>query len=565
VSDLFDIEGHSCSLGKPVFKENNPPAKQTAPLITNIVGAGAELVGVSNMSADFLSLHGRNIYYGTPPNPAAEGHITGGCHGGAAAAVAANLVDFSIAAENFGGLRVPSACCGVFGFMASPKAVVDDGVWHGAVNTAALGWMACNAAVLSSVGEVALGSSGRPRDRLKRVLIAEDLFQSCGDEAAAALSLRTLKKAAVAMLGKEHVGQIKLGELLDRSVPTLGELGGPGPFENLQAAYTIVAAYECSRQSMKWSDSNPNLQPAMQEGIDHASQITEEAYKVCVGVMQDVRKVMYMTLNGGTVVALPTIGTPTVKSDSADSVQEHWAVDAIRMCSLAPMAACPQVCMPCGARNGIPLSVSLLGQHKSDSLLLNAAESLAPLLLEEAAKEKEKARPDPEELKKVKAAQEMERRIERAESYKEAGNRAFKEGRFEDAIRDYGRAIETNPKQATYYSNRAMAFLKVMNFNGAEDDCNQALKLELNAKSLLRRGTARLGLNNFEASEKDFKQVIALEPNNRQARVELKNLREARQRFMEMQAAGMGGLEGVANPEVYGEPVPLGEVAPPPL
>lgn len=82
--------------------------------------------------------------------------------------------------------------------------------------------------------------------------------------------------------------------------------------------------------------------------------------------------------------------------------------------------------------------------------------------------------------------------------------------RFEEAIRDYGRAIEANPKKATYYSNRAMASLKVMNFAGAEEDCNQALKLELNAKTLLRRGTARLGLHDFDGSEKDFKQVITL-------------------------------------------------------
>lgn len=79
--------------------------------------------------------------------------------------------------------------------------------------------------------------------------------------------------------------------------------------------------------------------------------------------------------------------------------------------------------------------------------------------------------------------------------------------RYDEAIRQYGRAIETNPKNATYFSNRAMASLKVMDFAGAEDDCSRALKLELNAKTLLRRGTARLGLHNFEGSAKDFKQV----------------------------------------------------------
>merc|ERR1719329_397031 len=96
-----------------------------------------------------------------------------------------------------------------------------------------------------------------------------------------------------------------------------------------------------------------------------------------------------------------------------------------------------------------------------------------------------------------------------------------------------------------------------MNFAAAEEDCSRALKLELNAKTLLRRGTARLGLHDFEGSQKDFKQVLALEPNNRQARIELRNLKEARERFEEMQAAaegpgGASGAAGMGNAGVFG-------------
>eukprot|EP00191_Tetraselmis_sp_GSL018_P018383 CAMPEP_0177583676 /NCGR_PEP_ID=MMETSP0419_2-20121207/3451_1 /TAXON_ID=582737 /ORGANISM="Tetraselmis sp., Strain GSL018" /LENGTH=230 /DNA_ID=CAMNT_0019073087 /DNA_START=89 /DNA_END=778 /DNA_ORIENTATION=+ len=91
VSDVFDIEGRTCSIGKPEWKANTDPATATAPIVQLMLNSGAELVGATNVSADFLSLHGRNPHYGTPANPAAPGHITGGCHGGAAAAVAAGL------------------------------------------------------------------------------------------------------------------------------------------------------------------------------------------------------------------------------------------------------------------------------------------------------------------------------------------------------------------------------------------------------------------------------------------------------------------------------------------
>lgn len=57
-----------------------------------------------------------------------------------------------------------------------------------------------------------------------------------------------------------------------------------------------------------------------------------------------------------------------------------------------------------------------------------------------------------------------------------------------------------------------------MEYDQAEDDCSRALQLEapvLNPKTLLRRGTARLGLGKIGAARSDFRQVVSLEPTNR--------------------------------------------------
>lgn len=54
-----------------------------------------------------------------------------------------------------------------------------------------------------------------------------------------------------------------------------------------------------------------------------------------------------------------------------------------------------------------------------------------------------------------------------------------------------------------------------MRFAEAKDDCDSALDLELNVKTLLRRGTAWLGLQDIDSARKDFKHVLSLEPNNR--------------------------------------------------
>ena len=69
--------------------------------------------------------------------------------------------------------------------------------------------------------------------------------------------------------------------------------------------------------------------------------------------------------------------------------------------------------------------------------------------------------------------------------------------------------------QAFAHSRTVCVPLQVMRFAEAKDDCDSALDLELNVKTLLRRGTAWLGLQDIDSARKDFKHVLSLEPNNR--------------------------------------------------
>ena len=53
------------------------------------------------------------------------------------------------------------------------------------------------------------------------------------------------------------------------------------------------------------------------------------------------------------------------------------------------------------------------------------------------------------------------RRTSRLKAHKRVGNLAFQAGAYEEAVKAYTQAIEAKPNCAVWYSNRAVAYLKV--------------------------------------------------------------------------------------------------------
>lgn len=74
-----------------------------------------------------------------------------------------------------------------------------------------------------------------------------------------------------------------------------------------------------------------------------------------------------------------------------------------------------------------------------------------------------------------------------AESYKNVGNKYFKEKDYKNAIVQYSKAVDLVPNSATYLSNRAAAYMSNGQYEAALEDCSRAVDLDpSNAKFLLR-------------------------------------------------------------------------------
>eukprot|EP01117_Protostelium_nocturnum_P013778 TRINITY_DN5182_c0_g1_i1.p1 TRINITY_DN5182_c0_g1~~TRINITY_DN5182_c0_g1_i1.p1 ORF type:complete len:449 (-),score=151.58 TRINITY_DN5182_c0_g1_i1:30-1376(-) len=105
---------------------------------------------------------------------------------------------------------------------------------------------------------------------------------------------------------------------------------------------------------------------------------------------------------------------------------------------------------------------------------------------------------------------------------KEKGNQFLKEGKYPNAIVAYTSSINLDPTNALSYANRALVYLKLKEWEKAEEDCNDAIIIDNKyAKAFARRGTARLSMKRYYEAIDDFQEVLTLEPGNKEAIGEL--------------------------------------------
>lgn len=121
VKDLIDTTPAVCGAGLDHLKTYIPD--EDATVVKALRDAGAVILGVTEsdpggFSTETLAVH----------NPVQVDRIAGGSSGGSAAAVAAGLAYAALGTDTGGSIRIPAACCGVYGFKPSYGRVPEKGV-----------------------------------------------------------------------------------------------------------------------------------------------------------------------------------------------------------------------------------------------------------------------------------------------------------------------------------------------------------------------------------------------------------------------------------------------------
>lgn len=118
VKDTIDVAGLPTMAGSRAL-ESAPPAAGHAAVVQSVLDAGCRIVGKTALHEFAFGMTGVNAWSGTPVNPHFPALVPGGSSSGSAAVVAAGEVDFALGTDTGGSIRLPAACCGVYGFKPS--------------------------------------------------------------------------------------------------------------------------------------------------------------------------------------------------------------------------------------------------------------------------------------------------------------------------------------------------------------------------------------------------------------------------------------------------------------
>ena len=379
VKDLANAKGFPTTQGSPIFA--NKIAIHDDLIVARMRAAGAIIIGKTNTPELGLGSNTFNSVFGITKNPYNLSKSAGGSSGGAAVALACDMVKYADGSDMMGSLRNPAAWNNVYGMRPTwglvPSEPMDDLYLH----------------KLSTSGPMAKD----PNDLaiLLGVLAGKDKRQPNGVpffDINVPLRARSLKnKRIISFMRWDLPFEDETKDLTEQALKKFEELGAfvevidlPMPMEKVWEAWITLRSWSISN-SLSEEFQDPIKRKLMKKPliweIMRGQSLNIEEIVEASKIRSEWFKEMALLLGKFDAAVLPSTQVqpfnieeeyPEFISNKRMDTYHRWMEVVVP----ASLIGLPAINLPAGfCKNGLPFGIQLIGKQFSDNNLLNIAES----------------------------------------------------------------------------------------------------------------------------------------------------------------------------------------------
>ncbi|QCI67718.1 amidase [Phreatobacter stygius] len=369
VKDLFDVAGETTTAGSSILR-NRPPATVDAPVIARLRGAGAVIVGKTNMSEFAFSGIGINPHFGTPGNAADKSRVPGGSSSGAGVSVAEGTARMGLGTDTGGSIRIPAALNGCVGFKPTANRISKTGAFPLSYALDSIGPLAKTVADCAATDAVLAGEEPwtldpAPIAGLRFGIPRGRLFGQMEPEVEKAF------EASVAKLGKAgaRITEVSIEDLLQ----DLADAMAKAPFVAIEAAAVHAEWLE---------DRARDFDPRVLARIRIGAKALASDYIRLVNKRAELILRMRDRLADIDAMILPTtpIRAPKI-FDLIASDDQFWAANGLvlRNTTVGNIFDFCGASLPCQPAKGLPIGFMMTALAGQDRRLLRMAAGVEAL------------------------------------------------------------------------------------------------------------------------------------------------------------------------------------------
>ena len=371
-----------------------------ATVVTRLLDAGASIVG-KTVCEYFCTSSANFTGSGYPvDNPRKSGYSTGGSSSGSAAVVAAGEVDFALACDQAGSIRIPSSWCGIYGMKPTHGLLPYTGIIGMEATIDHVGPMTSNVTDNALILGVMAGYDGL--DGRQRQLEVQDYSAAIG------VDIAGMKIGIVSEGFGMPYSESDVDECVRAAAAKYSELGAqveeisipmhpPGlavwstifsdgfrdamKLNGLASNIDTVASpafWQAANGWLKRMDEMPkNVQIMLLFG-KYLERFNGYYYGKAKNMKHRLRAAYDEKLKDYDLLLMPTSsGKPlanisSLAEASLDEIMQHTLNAIFNTCQFDATGH-PGMSIPCGEREGLPIGMMLVGKHFDEASIYRAA------------------------------------------------------------------------------------------------------------------------------------------------------------------------------------------------